>query len=129
MVFAQIAPPDGAPQAAGIEVEPDAAHVALRVLSARIVNARRWTSRYQAAVHARCDMVYEGGEGRIERQVALAQDGFRDLYPGDQGKLPQVGRPLFGPAPHRGHLWLSLGFFSVEKRATSRGRAGNTNVM
>jgi hypothetical protein len=113
MVFTRVASPPGGP-AGDVLVQADAAYVSLRVLSARIVNARRWTSRYHAAVHARSDMIYEGGNGRIERQVVLSPDGFRDLDPGGQGKLLQIDRPLFGPAPYRGDLRLSLGLFAVK---------------
>jgi hypothetical protein len=44
----------------------------------------------------------------------LAPDGFRDIDPGGQGKLLQIDRPVFGPAPYRGDLRLSLGLFSVK---------------
>ncbi|HEY8613630.1 MAG TPA: hypothetical protein VIL69_20415 [Roseomonas sp.] len=113
MVFTPVPAPEGQPEA-GAEIEPDVDYVALRVLSARIVNARKFTSRYHAAAHARCDMIYDGGSGRIEREVVLAPDDFRDIDPGSQGKLLQMDRPLFRPAPYRGDLRLSLGLFSVK---------------
>lgn len=97
------------------EILPDEHYVAVRVLSARIVNARRWTSDYHAAVHATCNMLYEGaGSERIERSAVLAPDGFRDLDPAGQGKLLQVDRPLFGPMPYRGDFRLAAALFSIK---------------
>jgi GH24 family phage-related lysozyme (muramidase) len=113
MVFAPIVAPAGW-LAGGQEIEPGEAYVALRVLSARVVHARRLFSRYHAAVHARLDMLYEGGTGRSEREVVLAPDDFRNLDPGGGGRLLQLDRPLFGPAPYIGDLRLSLGLFSVK---------------
>ncbi|ACL57498.1 hypothetical protein [Methylobacterium nodulans] len=96
-------------------IERDEHYVAVRVLAARIVNARRWTSLYHGAVHATCSMLYEGlGQDRIERQAVLAPDGFRDIDPKGPGKLLQVDRPLFGPMPYRGDLRLSIALFSVK---------------
>ncbi|MCW2285927.1 hypothetical protein M2323_003764 [Rhodoblastus acidophilus] len=93
----------------------DENYVAVRVLSARIANGRRWTSLYHGAVHATSSMLYEGvGQSRIERQSVLAPDGFRDIDPKGQGKLLQVDRPLFGPMPYRGDLRLSVALFSVK---------------
>ena len=99
----------------GAEIVPDESYVAVRLLSVRLVNARRWYSRYHGAVHATCGMLSQGaGSPHLERQAVLAPDGFRDLDPGGQGKLLQVDRPVFGPAPHCGNLQLALALLSVK---------------
>lgn len=103
------------PEADAPIIEPDEHYVAVRVLSARVVNARRWTSTYHGAVHATCNMLYEGqGSQRLERSAVLAPDGFRDLDPSGQGKLLQVDRALFGPMPYRGDLRLAVALFSIK---------------
>lgn len=105
----------GGPQGDAALIRQDEDYVAIRVLSARIVNARRWTSLYHGAVHATCSMLYEGaGSDRSERQSVLAPDGFRDIDPKGQGRLLQVDRPLFGPMPYRGDLRLAIALFSVK---------------
>lgn len=103
------------PQADEGPIVKDENYVAVRVLSARIANGRRWTSLYHGAVHATSSMLYEGvGQSRMERQSVLAPDGFRDIDPKGQGKLLQVDRPLFGAMPYRGDLRLSVALFSVK---------------
>lgn len=110
LVFAPLERPEAPPTV----IKVDEAYVSIRVLSARVTHSRRWTSAFHAAVHARADMIYEGGTGRVEREVVLAPDGFRDLDPKGEGKLLQMDRPLFGPMPYRGDLRLSLALFSVK---------------
>ena len=105
----------GGPEGDAALVRRDEDYVAFRLLSAQVVNARRWTSLYHGAVHADCSMLYEGiGRTRVERQSVLAPDGFRDIDPKGQGKLLQVDRPLFGPMPYRGDLQFSVALFSVK---------------
>lgn len=99
----------------GPPIEVDEHYVEIRVLSARIVNARRWTSLYHGAVHATVNLLSEGeGTGRIERQVVLTPEQFRNLDPGGQGKVIQVDRSVLGPTPYRGDLRLSIALFSVK---------------
>lgn len=99
----------------GPAIEVDAHYVKIRVLSARIVNARRWTSSYHGAVHATVNFLSEGeGSGRIERQIVLTPEQFRNLDPEGQGKVIQIDRPVLGPTPYRGDLRLSLALFSVK---------------
>jgi GH24 family phage-related lysozyme (muramidase) len=113
MVLTPVAPPDGMPEM-GEDVEPGETYVSMRILSARIEEARRWTSLYHAAVHARCDMLYEGGEGRIERQMVLAPVAFRNIDPKGGGRTLQMDRPLFGASPYYGELNFSIGLFAVK---------------
>ena len=99
----------------GPPIEADEHYVEIRVLSARIVNARRWTSLYHGAVHATVNLLSEGeGTGRVERQVILTPEQFRNLDPGGQGKVIQIDRPVLGPTPYRGDLRLSIALFSVK---------------
>lgn len=93
-------------------VEPDTQYVRAWLRSARIVDVRRWTSKFHAVVHARFSYVDRTGEQQIVGVVA-PDKSFEALDPKNLDRFIVINQPLLGPVPYRGSLSMEVGLFSV----------------
>jgi hypothetical protein len=109
-----IAPLDemhGAPKRAA--VQSDAEYVTLRIKAARIVDVRRWTSRFHGCINSRARLLHEGS-GSVEHQTVLAPAELKEVDPANIDRIVSIDKVLLGPFPYRGQLDLTVALFSVK---------------
>lgn len=81
--------------------------------SARIIDVRRWTTKFHASVHARFEL-NDPVQGRREVVCVVAPDKtFSELDPAHLDRLITVNQALLGPVPYRGELEADIGLFSI----------------
>jgi hypothetical protein len=108
-----IAPLDerqGAPRR--IPVEIDTAYATLSVKAARIVDIRRWTSKFHGCINSRATFLHEA-QGTVEHQTVLAPPELKELDPAHLDRMVSIDKVLLGPFPYRGQLDLTIALFSV----------------
>src|SRR5215471_16460261 len=109
-----IAPLDvthGAPQRSAVQVDTD--YVTLRIKAARIIDVRRWTTRFHGCINSRARLLHEGS-GSVEHQTVLAPAQLKEVDPANVDRIVSIDKVLLGPFPYRGQLDLTVALFSVK---------------
>jgi hypothetical protein len=109
-----IAPLDerhGAPRREPVEI--DGVYVTLSVKAARIVDVRRWTSKFHGCINSRANFLHEA-QGNVEHQTVLAPPELKELDPAHLDRIVSIDKVLLGPFPYRGQLGLTIALFSVK---------------
>jgi hypothetical protein len=101
----------GAPRRAAVRA--DAEYVTLRIKAARIVDVRRWTTRFHGCINSRARLLHEGG-GSIEHQTVLAPAQLKEVDPTNVDRIVSIDKVLLGPFPYRGQLDLTVALFTVK---------------
>jgi hypothetical protein len=94
-------------------VEQDAQYVTLRIKAARIVDIRRWASKFHGCINSRVQLLHEAS-GTVEHQTVLAPAEMKELDPADLDRIVAIDKVLLGPFPYRGQLDLTVALFSVK---------------
>src|SRR5579871_6724875 len=82
----------------------DKHYIRVWLRSARIVDVRRWTTKFYATVHGQ--FVYldrQQGMREVTCVIAPAK-AFEEMDPSHLDRFITVNRPLLGPIPYRGQL-------------------------
>ncbi len=95
------------------EVQVDTQYITVVVKSARIVDIRRWRSKFYGCIHSRAAWLDEQ-RGQVESQAVLAPSMLKELDPANLDRVVQIDRIVLGPVPYRGRLDLEIGLFSVK---------------
>jgi len=109
-----IAPLDeknGAPKRSTVQVDTD--YVTLRIKAARIIDVRRWTTRFHGCINSRARLLHEEG-GSVEHQTVLAPAELKEVDPANVDRIVSIDKVLLGPFPYRGQLDLTVALFSVK---------------
>ncbi len=109
-----IAPLDethGAPRRAAVQA--DAEYITLRIKAARIVDVRRWDSRFHGCINSRASLLHDGN-GKAEHQAVLAPAELKEINPANLDRIVSIDKVLFGPFPYRGQIGLTVALFSVK---------------
>jgi hypothetical protein len=109
-----IAPMDekhGAPRRSAVQV--DSEYVTLRIKAARIVDVRRWTSRFHGCINSRARLLHEAS-GSVEHQTVLAPAELKEVDASNVDRIVSIDKVLLGPFPYRGQLDLTVALFSVK---------------
>lgn len=109
-----IAPLDerhGAPRRAPVEI--DSSYVTFSIKAARIVDIRRWTSKFHGCINSRATFLHEA-QGNLEHQTVLAPPELKELDPAHLDRIVSLDKVLLGPFPYRGQLALTIALFSVK---------------
>jgi hypothetical protein len=109
-----IAPLDeahGAPKRVSVKVDTE--YVTLRIKAARIVDVRRWTSRFHGCINSRARLLHEGS-GSVEHQTVLAPAELKEVDPASIDRIVSIDKVLLGPFPYRSQLDLTVALFSVK---------------
>jgi len=109
-----IAPLDeknGAPKLSAVQV--DSEYATLRIKAARIVDVRRWTTRFHGCVNSRARLLHED-RGSVELQTVLAPAELKEADPANIDRIVSIDKVLLGPFPYRGQLDLTVALFSVK---------------
>ena len=110
-VIVPLAEQHGAPRPAPVNV--DNAYVTVRIKAARIVDVRRWTSKFHACVNSRARFLHEA-LGNVEHQTVLVPPELKDTDPQNIDRIVSIDKVLLGPFPYRGQLDLTIALFSVK---------------
>jgi len=110
-VIAPLGEGHGAPRRA--PVESDNAYVTLSLKAARIVDIRRWTSKFHGCINSRATFLHEA-QGHVEHQTVLAPPELKELDPAHLDRIVSIDKALLGPFPYRGQLGLTIALFSVK---------------
>jgi hypothetical protein len=68
----------GAPRRAPVEI--DKSYVTLSIKAARIVDIRRWTTKFHGCINSRATFLHEA-QGSIDHQTVLAPPELKELDP------------------------------------------------
>jgi hypothetical protein len=94
-------------------VSADKQYLRIWLRAARIVDVRRWTSKFHATVHGRFSYI-DRLQGQREVVSVVAPDkSFEEMDARNLDRLIVVNQPLLGPIPYRGELAMEVGLFSV----------------
>jgi hypothetical protein len=93
-------------------LQPDTQYVRIWLRSARIVDVRRWATKFHAVVHARFNYA-DRALGQHIACVVAPDKSFQALDPKYLDRFIVVNQPLLGPVPYRGSLSTEVGLFSV----------------
>jgi hypothetical protein len=110
-IIAPLGERHGAPRRAPVEI--DSAYVSLSVKAARIVDIRRWTSKFHGCINSRATFLHEA-QGNVEHQTVLAPPELKELDPAHLDRIVSIDKVLLGPFPYRGQLGLTIALFSVK---------------
>ena len=88
-------------------------YVTISVLSSRIVNVRKWSQKFHAAVHS-CASYLHCSKGNVELQSVLISPQMKELDPTNVDRMITVRQRVLGPVVYMGGLALELGLFSVQ---------------
>ena len=111
LLMAPLGEKQGAPALKSVETDTD--YVTIRVKAARIVDVRRWNSKFYGCIHSRATLLHEAS-GSMEHQTVLAPSFLKELDPANLDRVVQIDKVLLGPFPYRGRLDLTIGLFSVK---------------
>jgi hypothetical protein len=109
-----IAPLDeshGAPPHSLVQV--DAEYVTLRVKAARIVDVRRWGTKFHGCINSRARLLHEAN-GSVEHQTVLAPAELKEVDSANIDRIVSIDKVLLGPFPYRGQLDLTIALFSIK---------------
>src|SRR5215831_5597164 len=98
---------------AGPPVDKDRDYVTITVKSFRIVEVRRWTTKFYGCVQSRSHYLH-ADRGLIEYQAVVVPAKIKELDPSNLDAVIQVDKLILGPVPYIGGLSLELGLFSVK---------------
>jgi hypothetical protein len=87
----------------GTPVQVDAEYAKLRIKAARIVDVRRWTSRFHSCISSRARLLHEGS-GSAEHQTVLAPAELKEVDPANIDRIVSIGKVLLGPSPTAANL-------------------------
>jgi hypothetical protein len=99
--------------ATSTSVDKDLDYVTVFIKSARIVDVRRWTSKFYGCVQSRAHYLHVE-RGQVEYQSVVVPTMMKELDPKNLDKVIQIDKPILGPVPYIGGLSLELGLFSVK---------------
>ncbi|WP_216819790.1 hypothetical protein [Zoogloea sp. LCSB751] len=94
-------------------VAPDTQYVRVWLRSARLVDVRRWTTKFFATVHAHFAYPDRTAGQRELVSVISPEKSFEALDPKHIDRLIVVNQPLLGPIPYRGELAMEVALFSI----------------
>lgn len=97
----------------GPAVDKDRDYVTITIKSFRIVQVRRWTTKFYGCVQSRSHY-YHIDRGLIEYQAVVVPAKLKELDPSNLDAVIQIDKPVLGPVPYIGGLSLELGLFSVK---------------
>jgi hypothetical protein len=83
-VIAPLSEKHGAPPRAPVGLDTD--YVTLRAKAARIVDVRRWASKFHGCINSRATFLHEA-QGNIEHQTVLAPPELKELDPADLDRI------------------------------------------
>jgi hypothetical protein len=109
-----IAPLDdrhGAPRRAPVEI--DKSYVTLSIKAARIVDIRRWTTKFHGCINSRATFLHEA-QGSVDHQTVLAPAELKELDPTHLDRIISIDKVVLGPFPYRGQFGLTIALFSVK---------------
>jgi hypothetical protein len=98
---------------AGPVVDRDRDYITITVKSFRIVEVRRWTTKFYGCVQSRSHYLHVD-RGLIEFQAVVVPTRIKELDPANLDAVIQIDKPILGPVPFIGGLALELGLFSVK---------------
>jgi hypothetical protein len=99
----------GAPQYA----LTDKQYVRVWLRAARIVDVRRWSSKFHATVHGQFVYVDRLQGTREVMSIVAPDKAFEEMDPRNLDRFIVVNQPLLGPIPYRGELAIDVALFSV----------------
>jgi hypothetical protein len=111
-ILEEVGPQNGVTEPAK-QVEKDLDYLTIRVRSSRIVDIRRWTSKFYGSIQSRVSYLH-GDRGLVELQRVIVPDKMREIDPANIDRFIQIDKPVIGPVPYIGDLSLELGLFSLK---------------
>lgn len=101
------------PAAPEQELVADTHYVRLMLRAARIVDVRRWTTKYTPVVHGRFRFVERRSGEQEVLSVVAPNKVFETLDATHGERLIVLDQTLLGPLPYRGGLEVDVGLFSL----------------